>query len=198
MKSSLVGVRQASFVRGMGASDHRQRAATQHPDPYLHRSCVTDVRRCETFFVTLCVMIFCCDCSQLHVPFARTSDHYMHVRPPFTVCARSRSEVFRWLLCCLCCLLCGACFAACCVTNGDARIRNAMCSPGFANSHQSRVPPDSRIRVFARSPTCTRVAWGLVLVLCEGSTKSYIKKKFKNKKVTAPGRLEQPFFTSST
>ena len=39
-------------------------------------------------------------CSLLPSPF-----------PPFIVCAHSRLEVFRWLLCCL---LCSACFAACC------------------------------------------------------------------------------------
>ena len=46
-------------------------------------------------------------CSLLPSPF-----------PPFTVCAHSRLEVFRWLLCCLCCLLCSACFAACCCCTG--------------------------------------------------------------------------------
>ena len=39
-------------------------------------------------------------CSLLPSPF-----------PPFTICAHSRLEVVRWLLCCV---LCSACFAACC------------------------------------------------------------------------------------
>ena len=48
---------------------------------------------------------------------------------------------------------------------------------------KSSAPPGFRIRVFARSPTCIYVARGLVLVLCEGSTKSFYLKKLKTKKL---------------
>ena len=60
------------------------------------------------------------------------------------------------------------------VNPGPAGVLNRTNCAG--NRAEYPPPPDSRIRVFARPPTCTHVARGLVLVFGEGPSKSYIKK----------------------
>ena len=56
------------------------------------------------------------------------------------------------------------------------------------------VWPGSRIRVFARSPraSCIYVARGLVLVCAEGSTKSFIKKRYGAWKATTHDKEVRP------
>ena len=67
----------------------------------------------------------------------------------------------------------------CCALGRSRSLSFARCS-----AHRAEYPPgfaNSRVRAPPYVHKCTHVAWGLVLVLCEGSTKSFIKKSLKQK-----------------